>query len=197
MKIDFLRKSRCRYFFIVSYEIVMRLIFSLPRYRFCNNLKATFLRMMGAKVGHRVVFYPGVWISFAPGNLLEIGSHVDLALDVLITTGGGVSIGDRTLVGYRTQILSTNHVIPQVPERIFNSGSEHQPVKISKDVWIGANCIILPGVTIEEGAVVAAGSIVTKSVPPWTIVAGVPAKILRQRQGCDGFELNKIKRKQA
>jgi acetyltransferase-like isoleucine patch superfamily enzyme len=52
---------------------------------------------------------------------------------------------------------------------------------IDKDVWIGANCIILPGITVGEGAVIGAGSVVTKSVPPWTIVAGVPARIVRKR----------------
>ena len=168
-----------KYFVIVTYEFIMRFIFSLPRYKFFNSLKSWFLRLVGAQIGDRVIFYPGVWI--VTGRNLIIGDDVDLALDVLITTGGGVTIGDRVLVGYRSQILSSNHKIPAKPERVFSAGHENKPVIIESDVWIGASCIILPGVTIGEGAIVAAGSVVTKSVPPFTIVAGVPAKIIKER----------------
>lgn len=164
---------------VISYEALMKLLFGLPRYSVLNSLKASFLRFQGAKIGKRVVFYPGVWI--ISGRNLEIGDDVDLALDVLITTGGGVKIGQRTLVGYRTQVLSSNHIIPPIPMRIFDAGSELKPVTIGSDVWIGANCIILPGVSIGDGSVVAAGSIVTKSVPPHTVVAGVPARVIRER----------------
>ena len=135
---------------------------------------------MGAQVGKGVVFYPGVWI--APGRNLVLEDNVDLAKDVLITTSGGVSIGKDTLVGYRTQILSTNHSIPPVGENL-PSGDQPGHVRIEKDVWIGAGCIITAGVRIGEGAVVAAGSVVTKDVAANSIVAGVPAKLIRMREG--------------
>jgi acetyltransferase-like isoleucine patch superfamily enzyme len=125
------------------------------------------------------VYYPGVWI--VPGRGLALGDDVDLALDVLITTSGGVTIGDRSLIGYRTQILSGNHRIPVGKERIFGSGHVVEPVVIGADVWIGANCTILPGVSIGSGAVVAAGSVVTKDVGEYTVVAGVPAREIRCR----------------
>lgn len=168
-----------KYFVVVSYEFLMQILFALPRYRFLNFIKSLFLKSVGAKVGKKVVFYPGVWI--VTGQKLILGDDVDLAKDVLITTGGGVTIGDRVLVGYRTQILSTNHVIPNRNTKIFDAGHDKKPVAIEKDVWIGANCIILPGVTIGEGAVVAAGSIVTKDVPPFAIYGGIPAKLIRER----------------
>lgn len=117
-----------------------------------------------------------------PGKNLNVGDEVDFALGVLVTTGGGVNIGDRTLIGYHTQIFSSNHVIPPGKERIFGAGHEHKPVKIGRDVWIGANCIILPGVTVGDGAVVAAGSVITKPVDPFTIVGGNPAKLLKTRE---------------
>lgn len=165
---------------VVSFEAFMRLLFSLPRYRFLDYFKALLLKVRGASIGRRVVFYPGVWI--CTGQNLQIGNDVDLALDVLITTDGGVRIGDRTLIGYRTQILSTNHNIPKQGELIFNAGHSYKPVCIKNDVWIGANCLILPGVTIGEGAVVGGGSVVTKDVPPNSVVAGVPAKVIRMRE---------------
>lgn len=157
----------------------MKILFSLPRYPALNRMKAFFLSQVGAKIGKRVVFYPGVWL--APGRNLVVGDDVDFALDVLVTTSGGVTIGDRTLIGYRTQILSSNHCIPEGKWRVFAAGHESKPVLIANDVWIGANCLILPGVSIGEGAVVAGGSIVTKNVPPFAIVAGNPARILKMR----------------
>lgn len=167
------------YFLVVSYEFVMRLIFSLPRYRLLNRLKGSFLKMVGAEIGERVVFYPGVWIS--PGKQLRLGSDVDLALDVIITTSGGVTIGARTLIGYRTQVLSSNHRVGAIAEKVFSAGHIYKEVIIGSDVWIGANCTILPGVKIGDGAVVAAGTVVTKDVPVGAIVAGVPGRIIRFR----------------
>lgn len=164
---------------VITYEMVMYFIFSLPRYRFLLFLKKMLLKVMGASVGRSVVIYPGVWIT--PGRNFVIEDDVVLAKDVLITTSGGVFIGRRTLVGYRTQILSADHEIPAVGQRIPISGEILGPIRIGPDVWIGANCIITSGVTIGEGAVVAAGSVVTKDVISNSIVGGVPAKCIRMR----------------
>lgn len=172
--------SKIKPFVVVSYEMVMNMLFSLPRYPFFVWMKKSLLKLMGARIGRHVVIYPGVWIT--PGRNLEIGDGVDLAKDVIITTGGGVRIGERTLVGYRTQILSANHTIPPAGEPFPVSGDSFAQINIGNDVWIGANCIITAGVTIGPGAVVAAGSVVTRDVPANGIVAGVPAKIIRTRE---------------
>lgn len=166
-------------FMVISYEMIMQIVFSLPRYASINFLKKLFIQSMGAKVGKRVVFYPGVWIT--PGRNLVIEDDVDLAKDVLITTGGGVNIGKRTLIGYRTQIISADHTIPPIGEPFPISGDKFGQINIENDVWIGANCIITAGVTIGEGAVIAAGSVVTKDVCPFYIVGGVPAKLIKKR----------------
>ena len=131
-------------FLVVSYELFMRLAFLLPRYSLCNRVTSLFLMMNGAKVGKRPTFYPGVWI--APGRGLVVGDDVDFALDVLVTTGGGVLIGDRVLIGYRSQILSTNHFIPKDHNYIFGAGHEKKSVAIENDVWIGAGARVLSGV---------------------------------------------------
>jgi acetyltransferase-like isoleucine patch superfamily enzyme len=157
----------------------MNMVFSLPRFRLFIFFKKSLLVLMGAKIGKGVVIYPGVWVT--PGRNLEIGDKVDLAKDVLITTTGGVYIGDRTLIGYRTQIISADHTIPKVGEPFPISGDVGKNVHIENDVWIGANCLITAGVRIGEGAVVAGGSVVTRDVEPNTIVGGVPAKLIRRR----------------
>jgi acetyltransferase-like isoleucine patch superfamily enzyme len=174
------RRHGFHYALVVWFEVINGLVFSLPRFRFLNAIKSTVLRFAGAQVGRRVVYYPGVWIM--PWKKLRVGDEVDLALGVIITTSGGVSIGARTLVGYRAQILSTNHRIPLGHDPIFSAGHESAPVHVGQDVWIGAQAIILPGVTIGNGAVVAAGSIVTRDVAPYTVVGGVPAKVIRIRK---------------
>ena len=173
-------KKQIKSFFVISYEMVMNILFALPRYRIFIFYKKLLLQTMGAKIGKGVVIYPGVWI--APGRNLIINDNVDLAKDVLITTTGGVEIGERTLIGYRTQILSSNHTIPPIGDPFPISGDKHANIIIGKDVWIGANCIITSGVSIGDGAVIAGGSVVTKNVVRNGIYGGVPAKLIRMRK---------------
>jgi len=166
-------------FIVVSYELAMNVIFALPRYRIFIFFKKVLLLSMGAKIGKGVVIYPGVWIT--PGRNLIIEDSVDLAKDVLITTSGGVEIGKRTLIGYRTQIISSDHTIPVKGIPFPISGDKHEKIIIGRDVWIGANCLITSGVTIGDGAVIAGGSVVTKDVPENAIYGGVPARLIRMR----------------
>tara|TARA_B110000459_G_scaffold129357_1_gene141630 strand:+ start:172 stop:693 length:522 start_codon:yes stop_codon:yes gene_type:complete len=172
--------EKIKSFFVISYEMMMNVLFALPRYRLFIYFKKVLLLVMGAKVGNGVVIYPGVWIT--PGRNLVIKDNVDLAKDVLITTTGGVEIGERTLIGYRTQILSSNHTIPPIGDPFPISGDKHANIIIGKDVWIGANCIITSGVSIGDGAVIAGGSVVTKNVVQNGIYGGVPAKLIRMRK---------------
>lgn len=172
--------NRIKPFLVVSYESMMGLCLMLPRFSFFNAIKCHLLRLAGAKIGRGVVIYPGVWIM--PGRGLIVGDHVDLSKDVLITTSGGVTIGDRALVGYRTQILSANHSIPPAGLPIPISGDVYAPVTIERDTWIGANCIVLPGVRIGVGAIIGAGSVVTKDIPDNAIAVGVPARVIKYRE---------------
>lgn len=172
-------KGKIKNFLVCSYESLSFLVFLLPRHKLFNIVKSNYLRIQGAKIGNGITFYPGITIN--PARNITIGNFVDLAWGVLITTVGGVEIGERTLIGYRSQILSANHVIPPNRGKIFEAGHAPAKIIIGNDVWIGANCIITAGVKIGEGAVVAAGSVVTKDVLPFTIVGGVPAKIIKER----------------
>lgn len=174
-------KAIIKDFVISSFELISDIIFLLPRHKIpFNFIKIIFLTIIGAKIGKWVTFYPG--ISIKTGRKLIIGNYVDLAAGVRLGTDGGLVIGDRTLIGFGAMILTGNHEIPQGKLPIFNGSHIRKKVIIYNDVWIGANSIILPGVTIGEGAVVAAGSVVTKDVPPFTIVAGVPAIIIKTRK---------------
>lgn len=165
---------------VVIYELIFAIVFLMPRFTLCNKVKSLFLRLVGAKVGKRVIYYSGVWIN--TGRNLTLGNDVDVAKGVMISTMGGVEIGDRVLLGYGTKIFSSNHDIPPIGEPFPVSGKIYKKVIIEKDVWIGASAIILPGVTIGEGALVAAGSVVTKDVEANSIVAGNPARKIGERK---------------
>ncbi len=88
---------------------------------------------------------------------------------------GGISIGDDCLIGHNCTICTVNH--SKDPQR--RGDMTCVPVKIGNKVWIGANVTILPGVSIGDGAIIAAGAVVNKNVQPNTIVAGVPAKMFK------------------
>lgn len=164
---------------LVLYEIISSLVFSLPRSILFMPLKKYWLIINGSIVGKRVTFYPGIKIH--PASNIKIGNDVDLSWGLLIHTSGGVVIGDRVLIGFNTFISTGNHIIPENKGRIFSSGNKREKVSIDSDVWIGSNCVITAGVSIGEGAVVGAGSVVTKDVAPFTIVGGVPAKLIKTR----------------
>ncbi|MNR23677.1 putative acetyltransferase [compost metagenome] len=85
------------------------------------------------------------------------------------------------MIGPNVTIYSQNHLYKDISIDIQKQGYERKPVIIGTDVWIACNAILLPGVTIGNGCVIAAGSIVTHSTPPYTIVAGVPAKVIGHR----------------
>ena len=110
------------------------------------------------------------------GKNIRIGKNVFINAGCCFQDQGGISIGDGTLIGHRVVIATINHGLR--PE----GRMDHHiaPVRVGRNVWIGSGSIILPGVTIGDGATVAAGAVVTKDVPEGTVVDGVPARILRQ-----------------
>jgi acetyltransferase-like isoleucine patch superfamily enzyme len=117
------------------------------------------------------------------GGSIRIARRVWLGPYVVIYGHGGVEIGEQTLISMHCTILSSNHAVPAIGQLIRNTADELLPTKIGRDVWIGANAVILGGVTIGDGAVIAAGAVVTKDVEAGAVVAGVPARLLRKRVG--------------
>ena len=88
-----------------------------------------------------------------------------------------IRIGARTLFGPSVQVYTATHPIDPIPRGLgWESGA---PIAIGNDVWVGGGAIILPGITIGDGAVIGAGAVVTKNVAPYTIVAGNPAKFIK------------------
>jgi acetyltransferase-like isoleucine patch superfamily enzyme len=112
---------------------------------------------------------------YAPERL-EMGDEVDIGEFTHIRANGGVRIGSRVLIASHVVITSRAH-----PVALPRYGvTEDAPVAIEDDVWIGAGAIILPGVTVGRGAVVAAGAVVTTSIEPYKVMGGVPARQIGQ-----------------
>ena len=110
------------------------------------------------------------------GKNIHIGQRVFINSGCKMQDQGGIYIGDDVLIGHNACLLTLNHEME--PE---NRADMHpKPIHIEDKVWLGSNVTVLPGVTIGEGAIVAAGAVVTKDVESNTIVGGVPAKIIKR-----------------
>ena len=116
-------------------------------------------------------------INNAVGDVV-IGDHTRIGLHNTII--GPVTIGCHVNLAQGITVTALNHNFEDSDKRINEQGVSTTPVTIEDDIWIGANAVILPGVTIGNHSVVAAGAVVTKNVPPHSLVAGVPAKIIKQ-----------------
>ena len=116
-------------------------------------------------------------INNAVGDVI-IGDHTRVGLHNTVI--GPVTIGSHVNLAQGITVTALNHNFAEKDLRIDEQGVSTNPVTIGDDIWIGANAVILPGVTIGNHSVVAAGAVVTKDVPPHTLVAGVPAKIIKE-----------------
>lgn len=116
-------------------------------------------------------------INNAVGDVV-IGDHTRIGLHNTVI--GPVKIGNHVNLAQGITITALNHNFKNADKRIDEQGISTAPVTIGDDIWIGANAVVLPGVTIGDHSVVAAGAVVTKDVPPRSLVAGVPARIINQ-----------------
>lgn len=118
------------------------------------------------------LFYPGVRLEIGKGAVLKIGNGTYLNRNTLIVAEERVEIGRDCHIAWDVVIMDSD-LHPIKGTQMIN-----KPVIIEDNAWIGCRCIILKGVTVGAGAIVAAGSVVTKSIPPRVIAGGVPAKVL-------------------
>jgi acetyltransferase-like isoleucine patch superfamily enzyme len=151
-----------------------------------DNVSINALSTNGIKLGDHVslardsvLFCTGV-IAYK-GNGITIGDRTGISARAYFAGQGGISIGDDVIMGPNVQIFSENHNFSDTSTTIKAQGVTKQAVIIGNNCWVGASTIILAGVTIGDGCVIAAGSVVTKSFPANSIIAGVPAKVVKSR----------------
>ena len=125
--------------------------------------------------------FPGAYLTHTYG--LSFGSFFAANTGVQIDARGGVTIGTGVMIGPNAVIVSSDHDHMQTDRLMVFQDHVMAPVFIEDDVWIGGNVVVCGGVRIGKGAVIAAGAVVTKDVPQMAIVGGVPARIIRSRNG--------------
>jgi acetyltransferase-like isoleucine patch superfamily enzyme len=143
-------------------------------------VRARFMRRFFARLGEDTVIQTGLRVTNP--ERIAIGSHCNFARGVFITGGGGVTIGDWVGFGPDVKVWSVNHRFDDPDRPWLLQGWEMKPVVIEDDVWLGANVFLMPGVTIGKGAIVSACAVVGKSVPPYAVVAGNPARVVGWRK---------------
>lgn len=114
---------------------------------------------------------------------VKIGDNCTIQYGCLLYGVGGLEIGSNTRIAAYTVITPMNHIYSDPATPIWKQGETAIGIKIGSDVWIGSGVKVLDGVTIGDGAVVGAGSVVTKSIPPYSVAAGIPARVIKMRDG--------------
>jgi len=130
-------------------------------------------QITNSEIDESVAVFTPLFINY--GKHTKIGKNVFINFDCTFLDLGGITIEDNVLIAPKVNLLSEGH--PLAPEN--RQSLVPGPIHIKKNAWIGANATILPGVTIGENAVVAAGAVVSKDVPDNTVVGGIPAKIIK------------------
>jgi acetyltransferase-like isoleucine patch superfamily enzyme len=137
------------------------------------GVRALLSRLTGRTIDDSVTLFPPFHTDF--GRNTTIGRDVFINMGCKFQDQGGVTIGDGALIGHNVVIASLNHPL----DPAHRADVVPAPVSIGRGAWIGANATILPGVTVGDGAVVAAAAVVTKDVPAGAVVVGSPARVTR------------------
>lgn len=188
----------------LCYRLILRMdglaaIESRVRLRFADHIKLShgvyldenvYLHAcpQGIEIGPRTIVMHGAVLHVynfrdMPQSGIKIGSDSLIGEYSVIRGQGGVQIGDRVYTSPFTQIIAVNHVFDDPNRPFVEQGITAEGIIIEDDVWLGAGAIITDGVRVGKGAVVAAGAVVTKDVPPHTVVGGVPAKPIKTIDG--------------
>jgi len=134
----------------------------------------------GITLSAQVSLKDGVILNANTGSI-TIGERSWLGPYCVVYGNGGVDIGRDVMIAAHTLITSVGHEHERLDVPMMKQPLRLAPVRIEDDVWIGARCTLLPGITVGRGAIVGAGSVVIRDVAPWSIVGGVPARVVGQR----------------
>ena len=146
------------------------------QYHTMEEIRELFSKIIGKPVDPSFALFPPFHTDC--GKNITVGKHVFINMGCKFQDQGGITIDDGALIGHNVVLATLNHDInPDLRHSMIP-----KPIFIGKNVWVGSNSVILPGVTIGDGAIIAAGSVVNRDVPEKTIVGGIPAKFIKEIQ---------------
>ena len=143
------------------------------------RIRVFLIKMIFKSVGENVNIQKGVY--FGKGKKISIGNNSGSGEYSRLAQADDIIIGNDVMIGQELMIITHNHKFSDKSVLLRLQGGISQPVIIKDNVWIGARVIILPGVTVGQGSVIAAGAVVVKDVPPYAVYGGVPAKLIKKR----------------
>ena len=143
-------------------------------------LRSVFYRMLFARLDGFAFIYPGAYLDHSQN--IHAGAALAINTGAFISARAPITFGSGVLVGPNVVIVSSNHRFDLTDRPISEQGHVLAPITIGDDCWIGANAVILAGVTVGQGTIVSAGSVVTRDTEPYSIVAGSPAKPIGRRE---------------
>lgn len=140
------------------------------------------------KIGNKRSLGVGVFLNAGEDSQIIIGDHVGINDYTYISAVYGVTIGDNSRIGEFVSIRDNDHVFRNPHQPIHSQGFTGKAISIGSDVWIGRGVFIGKGVKIGDGAVIGANSVVTRSIPPYAVAVGSPAKVIKYRQKNSSIE---------
>ncbi|MBZ6527279.1 sugar O-acetyltransferase [Aerococcaceae bacterium DSM 111021] len=144
------------------------------KYHDVEEMNALVQDILGYKIPKSVAIWQPFYMDF--GRNVTFGENVFINANVHMQDQGGIEIGNNVLIGHQVVIATLDHDVAPGQRGILHPAK----VVIEDDVWIGANATITKGVTVGQGSIIAAGSVVTKDVPAMSIVGGVPARVIKE-----------------
>jgi len=145
------------------------------------TLDSKTIRKDGITIGKNCIILHNTRISSGYEGYVSIGDGSNINGNCLLSGSGGLNIGKNVLIGGYTSITAVNHIYESKDKPIKDQGLSCKGISIEEDVWLGTGVRVLDGVTISKGAVIGAGSVVTKDIPRYAVAAGVPAKVIKYR----------------
>ena len=153
--------------------------YSFLSFGLTNPFRATLCRFILKKCGKHIIVEHGAHFGYD----VEIGDYSSIGINARLDGAAGIIIGSHVMMGPDVVIVTANHKHDDITRPMMVQGFERAPVIIEDDVWIGWRAIILPGVRIGRSSIISAGAVVAKDVPPFSVVVGNPAKVVRKRDG--------------
>ena len=153
---------------------------ALPRLPPVNGTRVFLLRLAGMRIAEHTVIWGPITVTPYKGlTNISIGANAFVNVDARFgCPEAQILIGDDVQIGPRVAFETVNHGLRYFPGK--GRGATSRPIQVGNGAWLGSGVTVLSGVTSGEGAVIAAGAVVTRDVPPYTLVGGVPARIIRQ-----------------